>query len=337
MGRASGPCLGTSRVARSVAAARRLVGDSIRFPSAARPGEDRACTFGGRGGARWVGSGAPRSSWWPSGAVVRNGRVLARRPEGYRGTTLAQEAATTPDRLLERDRELEAIRTALLDAAQDTGAFVVIGRRRPASARPRCWTPRTRSRSTPTARAPRTRCGARARVRVRDRPPAVRGWCEPGPALFTGAARVAAPLLGRRRRRASSVPADDPYAARHALYWLLRTSPPSGLWPCSSTTRTGPTHVAGRSRAHRQPARRVASGAARREPRRGGPGTARRRCAGRPRRTWTLLHVQPLGAEAAAIVVRSFAPSADDALCRACHVATGGNPFLLSELLTGDR
>jgi len=46
----------------------------------------------------------------------------------------------------------------------------------------------------------------------------------------------------------------------------------------------------------------------------------------------TLLHVQPLGAEAAAIVVRSFAPSADDALCRKVHVATGGNPFLLAEL-----
>src|SRR4029079_5046665 len=81
---------------------------------------------GERGGARWVGSGAPQSAWWPSGAVVRNGRVLARRPEGYRGTTMALETATTSDRLLERDRELAAIRTALLHAAQETGALVVI-------------------------------------------------------------------------------------------------------------------------------------------------------------------------------------------------------------------
>ena len=39
-------------------------------------------------------------------------------------------------------------------------------------------------------------------------------------ALFTGAARFAAPLLEVELDGATAVPPDDPFAARHALYWL---------------------------------------------------------------------------------------------------------------------
>ena len=46
----------------------------------------------------------------------------------------------------------------------------------------------------------------------------------------------------------------------------------------------------------------------------------------------SLLHLEPLSAEAVAAIVRTYVPDADDALCRACHGATGGNPFLLHEL-----
>ena len=37
---------------------------------------------------------------------------------------------------------------------------------------------------------------------------------------FTGAARFAAPLLGVELEGAPAAPPEDPFAARHALYWL---------------------------------------------------------------------------------------------------------------------
>ena len=40
----------------------------------------------------------------------------------------------------------------------------------------------------------------------------------------------------------------------------------------------------------------------------------------------------PLGRASAAAIVRSFVADADDALCNASHAASGGNPFLLTEL-----
>jgi DNA-binding CsgD family transcriptional regulator len=45
------------------------------------------------------------------------------------------------------------------------------------------------------------------------------------------------------------------------------------------------------------------------------------------------LDVGPLSRPAVAILVRRRFPTADDALCDACHAATGGNPLLLEELL----
>ena len=151
--------------------------------------------------------------------------------------------------------------------------------------------------------------------------------------LFTGAARVAAPLLAVDvEGGASSVPTDDPYAARHALYWLLSNlaaqRPLAVLvddahW-ADSTSLGVLAHIA-----NRLDGVRVALLVASRSEEALEPLDVLRRQA---EAHGTLLHVQPLGAEAAAIVVRSFAPSADDALCREAHVATGGNPFLLAEL-----
>jgi DNA-binding CsgD family transcriptional regulator len=43
----------------------------------------------------------------------------------------------------------------------------------------------------------------------------------------------------------------------------------------------------------------------------------------------------PLGVAATARVVRATFSEADDAFCRACHEATGGNPLLLRELVSG--
>ena len=250
---------------------------------------------------------------------------------------MALEAATTPDRLLERDRELEAIRTALLDAAQDTGAFVVIDG--PAGVGKTALLDAAhevaldadllvlRARGAELERA----FGFGIVRQLFDE--VVRSGAFDPATLFTGAARVAAPLLAVDvEGGASSVPTDDPYAARHALYWLLSNlaaqRPLAVLvddahW-ADSTSLGVLAHIA-----NRLDGVRVALLVASRSEEALEPLDVLRRQA---EAHGTLLHVQPLGAEAAAIVVRSFAPSADDALCREAHVATGGNPFLLSEL-----
>ncbi len=47
-----------------------------------------------------------------------------------------------------------------------------------------------------------------------------------------------------------------------------------------------------------------------------------------------VVHPQPLGDAAVASLVREvLGPEAGEDLCRACAEATGGNPFLVSELL----
>lgn len=149
------------------------------------------------------------------------------------------------------------------------------------------------------------------------------------PALLTGAARFAAPLLGIQPGPA---PPEDPFAARHALYWLianLATQAPLAMlvddahW-ADATSLEVLAHVANRLDgigvalvvASRPETTEPAIDALRRE-----AGVCR-----------TLLRLAPLGAESSAAVVRSIAPDADAAACRACHAATGGNPFLLHEL-----
>jgi AAA ATPase-like protein len=49
--------------------------------------------------------------------------------------------------------------------------------------------------------------------------------------------------------------------------------------------------------------------------------------------TGTSLRLRPLGADAAATIVRAALPTAGPTLTSACHTATGGNPFLLTTLL----
>src|SRR4029453_13161400 len=46
----------------------------------------------------------------------------------------------------------------------------------------------------------------------------------------------------------------------------------------------------------------------------------------------TLIDLAPLSQDGAAVMIRRFAPGADDSQCHACYAATGGNPFLLHEL-----
>lgn len=250
---------------------------------------------------------------------------------------MALEAATTSDRLLERDRELEAIRTAVLRAAQDTGAFVVIDG--PAGVGKTALIDTAHELAHDADLLVLRARGAELErafgfgiVRQLFDEVLRSGAFEPA-TLFTGAARVAAPLLAIDvEGGATSVPTDDPYAARHALYWLLSNlaaqRPLAVLvddahW-ADSTSLGVLAHIA-----NRLDGVRVALLVASRSEETLEPLDVLRRQA---EAHGTLLHIQPLGAEAAAIVVRAFAPTADDALCRKVHVATGGNPFLLAEL-----
>ena len=150
--------------------------------------------------------------------------------------------------------------------------------------------------------------------------------------LFAGAARQAASVLGIDLDRGGAAVPDDPFAARHALYWLtanLAADRPlallvdDGHW--ADTASLGVlAHIA-----HRLEGIPVALVVATRSEESLPTLDALRRQAAVH---GTLLRLPPLGESAAAAIVRSFAPSADDAQCRACHVATGGNPFLLHEL-----
>ena len=227
-------------------------------------------------------------------------------------------------RLLERDTELEAIGTAFAHAVGGTGELVLV--EGPAGVG------KTALLDAAHARAEDAGLQVlRARGAELERAfgyGVVRQLFEPivRPERFTGAARLAAPVLGLELDAPAT---DDPFAARHALYWLtanLAAEQPLALlvddahWADAASMGTL-AHLANRLQ---------------------GIGVALV-VAGRVEETSPALDalrahvphpllVPPLGETAAAAVVRSLAPAADDALCRACHAATGGNPFLLREL-----
>ncbi len=149
--------------------------------------------------------------------------------------------------------------------------------------------------------------------------------------LFAGAARRAAPLLEVELGETAAAPG-EPFAVRHALYWLtanLAAGRPLALLVDDAQWADGDSLGFLAHLANRLERTSVALIVAARGDEAGAALDALRDEAERDGR---LLRLQPLGADAAATVVRAFAPTADDALCRACHVATGGNPFLLEEL-----
>lgn len=150
--------------------------------------------------------------------------------------------------------------------------------------------------------------------------------------LFSGAARFAAPVLGVEVEGAPASPSEDPFAARHGLYWLaanLQTHQAAIMliddahW--ADTASLGAlAHLA-----NRMEGLAIAFVAASRSEESSEQLDAVRRQA---RDTGDWIQLAPLSEESAALVVRSFAPSADDSACRACYRASGGNPFLLREL-----
>ena len=151
-------------------------------------------------------------------------------------------------------------------------------------------------------------------------------------APFSGAAGFAAPVLGLELDGASAVASDDPFAARHALYWLtanLSAERPLALLVDDAHWADGASLGVLAHIAHRLEGIPVALVVASRTEESQDTLEALRRHAAAH---GTLLHLAPLSEDGAAAVIRTLAPAADDAQCRACYAATGGNPFLLREL-----
>ena len=257
------------------------------------------------------------------------------------GPEMALQIPQTSARLLERDGELEAIHSALARAAQGSGALVLVDGSAGVG----------KTALLETARAAAEQGGLlvlRARGAELERAfgfgvvrqlfdDVLRGGDRDRASLFTGAARFAAPLLGVSVDGAAGTPPEDAFAARHALYWLtanLAAERPLAMvvddahWADAASLGVL-AHVA-----NRLDGIPVALMVATRVEESLPPLDALRLQAGAQ---GALLQVAPLGFEAAAAVVRSLAPAADDALCRACHAASGGNPFLLHELVRAMR
>jgi len=152
----------------------------------------------------------------------------------------------------------------------------------------------------------------------------IRGGTGDPAELFAGAARLAAPVLEFQLEGAPAGLPQDPFAARHALYWLtanLAAREPLAVlvddthWADDASLGVL-AHIANRLEglpivlvmACRSEVSLPAIDAMRRQA--GDAGT--------------LLSPSPLGEQAAAAVVRSFVPSAGDDLCRACRRASRG-------------
>ena len=150
--------------------------------------------------------------------------------------------------------------------------------------------------------------------------------------LLAGAARLAEPVF--TDVSAAEETSEVAFATLHGLYWLVVNLPSVARWSSRSTTHTGPTS--------RRYGSYFTSHTVSRECRswwrwRCGRAADRHRqdlgslmLEARP----PILRPRPLGESAVASLVRaSLGDEASAQLCRACAEATGGNPFLLSELL----
>ncbi len=153
--------------------------------------------------------------------------------------------------------------------------------------------------------------------------------------VLGGAAALALRALGDGGNAADSTTGDLSYSTLHGLYWLtanLASRAPQLLvvddcqWADDASLRFL-VHLAARLDGLRV----LVVVALRRGDLAGRPdlvGEIRARAAGDPMRP------APLGTGSAARLVRADLDSATDRFCRACHEATGGNPYLLRSLVS---
>ena len=151
--------------------------------------------------------------------------------------------------------------------------------------------------------------------------------------LLAGAARLAEPVF--TDVSAAEETGDVAFATLHGLYWLVVNL--DRAWPAGPRGRrraVGRRTVVTVLASPRAPPRRTAGRAWRwpceRAPTRHRQDLGSLMLEARP----PILRPRPLGESAVASLVRaSLGDDASAQLCRACAEATGGNPFLLSELL----
>lgn len=152
-------------------------------------------------------------------------------------------------------------------------------------------------------------------------------------AMLAGAARAAELIISPEASPARDGP-EPGFAALHAIYWLalnLAMTEPvmmlvdDGHWLDPASLRAL-AYVAGRISDAR-----VAVVVALRPQEPGAPDALLAELRGQPGSL--VLEIGALTAVSVARIVRERLPSADAALCDACHLASGGNPLLLQELL----
>jgi DNA-binding CsgD family transcriptional regulator len=253
-------------------------------------------------------------------------------------------ARTTPA-LLEREAELDELQAALEDACRDSGSLVVV--------EGAAGIGKTRLLESTRETAERTGLrvlSARGTELERDFPfalvgqlfePVIHGISEPErDELLDDAARLAGPIVGIGSEKpapddAQGYQADTSFAVLNALYWLtsnlserepLLLAVDDAHWSDQASLRfllfllprlgELPVALALASR-----------------PDEGGPASELLAQLGSDPAAH-VLRPAPLGAASVAELVRAeLAGDADDAFCAACQEATGGNPFLLQELL----
>ena len=150
--------------------------------------------------------------------------------------------------------------------------------------------------------------------------------------LLDGAAGLATRVLDGAE--VAPVWEDVPHATMHGLFWLA-----------ANLAARGPLVIAVDDAQWADPAslRWLAHSASRLDSLRillllavrSGPGAHAPAVLEELRASAACLRLEPLGAQAAATLVRDqLSYAADDELCRACHAATVGNPFLLESLVS---
>ena len=251
-----------------------------------------------------------------------------------RACIVARVPPRTVAALLERERELATCREGFVRARAGEGALILI--EGPAGVG-----------KTELAREARAAAGQaglmplEARGSELEQPFAfgvVRQLLEPviaaGPDPFAGAAGPAARLFERDERQAWA--ADAGASRRSTASTGSWSTSPTGprCWSWSMTATGSTTTPCGSSPTWRSASRGCRSRCCSPDDhRRTSPG----RCGGRWRRVpaAVVLYPRPLSQSAAVALTRErLGADAEEAFCRACHTATGGNPLFLRELLT---